>query len=425
MTVKAVPAAYGVPPTVKPTFRLLKLPAIVAAVALLVLVWGSAPAGAVDYCSQQGNTCAPFTAIVEYQGSEQESYNDNQGDVYSVHFSFDQTVRWVTQHTVNPTSSLSITISGADSMSSASGNTRQGNNNCQTALSAASPNDDGSPLFQYTGTSATTIDLNAWLPFYWVVEAEPCLNGFGPGNSDVLFNDPSAVATMKPTVTGISTAGSNSIVRKYSFNEPAQDDPNGPPGNTYSASGDGTLTIAMNGGTSSCPGTTDAAVRAAAPEATLGTGSGRLPAGAGTATTTSCAICPNPADDPLLKEVKEHMENQTALKKDMNLAHRRYQALVKSIRANGGRETHQIAEVKDGAHEYEKHLKSAYDEDVKDLESAEKGWLARAKCPATKSEIKHDVADGMNSIKQRFKTDQEAPELAVKAIEDGCECGGF
>lgn len=159
--------------------------------------------------------------------------------------------------------------------------------------------------------------------------------------------------------------------------------------------------------TTSCSVGTDTA----APEATLAT--------------ASCAMCPNADDDKLLKEVDHYTSDISELRKNENAVGRQFQQFVKSVRKGGGSEAQQLSDVRSHDDTYEKQLRDAYEKDLEALKDAEKGWLARAKCPETRSKIEDSVAEAEHVITVRFDTFKEFPELGEKAIKDGCGCGGF
>jgi hypothetical protein len=138
----------------------------------------------------------------------------------------------------------------------------------------------------------------------------------------------------------------------------------------------------------------------------------------------SCG-CPNSADDALLQEVDEYVSDYVDLRKNESDVGAQFQQFVKSVRKRGGSETQQLSEVRSHDDEYQKQLRKAYEKDLKALKDADKRWLARAHCPATRSEIKRSVKLAQGNITDRFHTLENFPELAEKAIRDGCGCGGF
>ncbi len=138
----------------------------------------------------------------------------------------------------------------------------------------------------------------------------------------------------------------------------------------------------------------------------------------------SCG-CPNPADDALVQEVDEYTSDIAALRKNESDVGKQFQQFVKSIRKRGGSETQQISDVRSHDDEYQKKLRQAYKKDLKALKDADKRWLARARCPETRSKIKQSVKQAEMDITNRFQTLENFSDLAEKAIRDGCGCGGF
>jgi hypothetical protein len=138
----------------------------------------------------------------------------------------------------------------------------------------------------------------------------------------------------------------------------------------------------------------------------------------------SCG-CPNSADDALLQEVDEYTSDIVALRKNESDVGKQFRQFVKSVRKGGGSETQQLSEVRSRDDEYQKQLRKAYKKDLKALKDADKRWLARAQCPETRSKIKQRVESAEMDITIHFHTLENLPELAEKAIRDGCGCGGF
>jgi hypothetical protein len=142
------------------------------------------------------------------------------------------------------------------------------------------------------------------------------------------------------------------------------------------------------------------------------------------AASQSCG-CPNSADDALLQEVNGYTSDIVVLRKNERDVGKQYKEFVKSVRKGGGSETEQLSEVRSHDDEYQKQLREAYEEDLKALKDAEKRWLARAQCPETRSKIKERVESAEMDITGHFDFLENLPELAEKAIRDGCGCGGF
>jgi hypothetical protein len=152
--------------------------------------------------------------------------------------------------------------------------------------------------------------------------------------------------------------------------------------------------------------------------------------GCGTATSAvlasagpSCSACPNPADKALLEAVQDKASPPEI--SSIKAASHKFQLLVKSIRATGGGEQQQVDEVASKGPAYESGLRRAYDEDLKRLAKLEQGWLARAKCRATRDKIKMLVEAGDDYIEVKYVARKDDVDNAQLAIRDGCTCGGF
>jgi hypothetical protein len=138
----------------------------------------------------------------------------------------------------------------------------------------------------------------------------------------------------------------------------------------------------------------------------------------------SCG-CANSADDALLQEVDRYTSDIVVLRKNERDVGKQFRQFVKSVRKQGGSETEQLSEVRSRDDEYQKQLRKAYEKDLKALKGADKRWLARAQCPQTRSKIKQRVESAEMDITGHFDALENLPELAEKAIKDGCGCGGF
>ncbi len=148
--------------------------------------------------------------------------------------------------------------------------------------------------------------------------------------------------------------------------------------------------------------------------------SGLVAAGAASA---SCSVCPNSADDALLKQLDDYI-HPTPHKHETE-AINEFKQWVKALRARGGSQAQVIDAVDEHAPEYEKQLRAAYDEDLKDLESAEKDYLARAMCPATRAKIKEEFKAARSRLKSELTGYKQAPDAAVGYIKLNCGCGGY